>query len=67
MKFFMVLIQIEVIFWCYGLIYVDAQPHLVVKIIQIIGTVLIQRYNNQGLLALLKKYKASKILALHSF
>ena len=54
MKFFMVLIQIEVIFWCYGLIYVDAQPHLVVKIIQIIGTVLIQRYNSQGLLALLK-------------
>lgn len=54
MKFFMVLIQIEVIFWCYGLICVDTQPHLVVKIIQIIGAVLIQRYNSQGLLALLK-------------
>ena len=54
MKFFMVLIQIEVIFWCYGLIYVDTQPHLVVKIIQIIGAVLIQRYNSQGILALLK-------------
>lgn len=54
MKFFMVLIQIEVIFWCYGLIYVDTQPHLVVKIIQIIGAVLIQCYNSQGILALLK-------------
>ncbi len=54
MKFFLVLIQIEVFFWCYGLIYVDAQPHLVVKILQIIVAVLIQRYNSQGLLALLK-------------
>ncbi len=54
MKFFMVLIQIELIFWCYGLICVDTQPELAVKIVQVIGTVLIQRYNSQGFLALLK-------------